>query len=44
MPTESVRIRLAEGLFALLKRKTLKHISVRDITTECGLTRQVFYR
>lgn len=44
MPTESVRIRLAEGLSSLLKRTSLKHISVRDITTECGLTRQVFYR
>lgn len=44
MPTESVRIRLAEGFSSLLKRKALKHISVRDITTECGLTRQVFYR
>lgn len=44
MPTESVRIRLAEGLSNLLKRKNLRHISVQDITKECGLTRQVFYR
>lgn len=44
MPATTVRVRLAEGLSALLKRKTLHHISVRDITAECGLTRQVFYR
>lgn len=34
MPTESVRIRLAEGLSNLLKRKNLRHISVQDFTSE----------
>ncbi len=44
MSAANVRVRLAEGLSVLLKRKNLHHISVRDITEECGLTRQAFYR
>ena len=44
MATETTRIRLATGLYALLEKKALHHISVRDIARESGLTRQVFYR
>ena len=34
MATETTRIRLATGLYALLEKKALHHISVRDIAVD----------
>lgn len=34
---------LSDSLIKLLNKKTLKKITVKDVVTECGLTRQTFY-
>lgn len=34
---------LSDSLKKLLNKKTLKKITVKDVVTECGLTRQTFY-
>lgn len=41
--TEMTKKLLSDSLKKLLNKKTLKKITVKDVVTECGLTRQTFY-
>lgn len=34
---------LADSLIAMLEKKTLEKITVKDLVEDCGLTRQTFY-
>ena len=34
---------LATSLLAILKKKSIDHITIKDIVTECDVTRQTFY-
>lgn len=41
--TEMTKKLLSDSLKKLLNKKTLKKITVKEVVTECGLTRQTFY-
>lgn len=40
----SIRHRLADALESCMRKATLEKITVRQITDECGVSRQTFYR
>ena len=42
--SEKTKYRLAEGMKQCMKRGPVEKITVKDIVTECRLTRQTFYR
>jgi len=41
--TEITKTALANGLCNLMKTKKLSQITIKDITTECGISRNAFY-
>lgn len=41
--TNITKSALAEGLHSLLKKKKLSQITIKDITTECSISRNAFY-
>lgn len=41
---EKVKYRLAEAMKECMKKAPVEKITVKEITEECGVTRQTFYR
>ncbi len=41
--SKDTKMILAEALLRLLNEKSIDHITIKDIVTECDLTRQTFY-
>lgn len=41
---EKVKYRLAEAMKECMKKAPVERITVKEITEECGVTRQTFYR
>ena len=41
---EKVKYRLAEAMKECMKKAPVENITVKEITEECGVTRQTFYR
>ena len=41
---EKVKYRLADAMKSCMKKAPVEKITVKEITEECGVTRQTFYR